>query len=305
MAIQLINLGTAPKGVDGDTQRTANQKMNANMQHLEQIADTAKTEAAAAKNDATAAQQSAATAQSTANTARSTADTAKSTAESARSTANSANATANSARSTANSAKSTADAALPKAGGTMTGAIAVNGTAWTSGSIAESYTINFVTNWGGKAHFFLRRTYSQYDEAVIRAEVTPSNYRDFTFRSNGNAYANGSWLNASDIRLKENIAPLAGMRAMLAQIQPIHYTMNGQDSLGYSAQELQQVLPDCVHVVGDIPGKDGETITDSLAVNYSALTAFNTQILKEQDAIIQTLLARVVQLEQALANANP
>ena len=52
MSIQYINLGTAPKGVDGDTQRTANLKMNGNIRYLDgqltaakQTADSAQAKA--------------------------------------------------------------------------------------------------------------------------------------------------------------------------------------------------------------------------------------------------------------------
>lgn len=194
---------------------------------------------------------------------------------------------------------------LRTSGGSVRGSIRLAGTEWSSGSTQESRYIQVSPNSGGFARFFHRRNSGNFDEAVVRAETSAGNWRDFNFRSNGNAYASGSWLNASDIRLKEDVTPLAGMRTLLAQIQPIHYVMNGQNGIGYSAQELQKALPDCVHIVGDTTDKDGNDIKDSLAVNYSALTAFNTQILKEQEAIIRNLLARVAQLEKALANANP
>ena len=51
---------------------------------------------------------------------------AKSAADDAQSAAEAAQSTANTAKTTANTAKTTASAALPKAGGTMTGAINMN-----------------------------------------------------------------------------------------------------------------------------------------------------------------------------------
>ncbi|WP_445974742.1 tail fiber protein [Paenibacillus enshidis] len=54
------------------------------------------------------------------------ANTANTAASNAQSTANTANSTATTAQSTANSAKTTADSSLPKAGGTISGSLAVN-----------------------------------------------------------------------------------------------------------------------------------------------------------------------------------
>ena len=60
-------------------------------------------------------------------TAQSTANSASSAASTAQSTANTAQSTANSAQSTANSAQSTANGCLQLSGGTITGALTING----------------------------------------------------------------------------------------------------------------------------------------------------------------------------------
>lgn len=67
------------------------------------------------------------TAYTTAQTANSTANTAQSTATTAQSTASTAQSTANTASSTASNALSTANGCLPLSGGTITGALTVNG----------------------------------------------------------------------------------------------------------------------------------------------------------------------------------
>lgn len=338
MTIQLINLGTPPKGVDGDTQRTANRKMNENMAYLaEELAQVQPL----ANN---AYPKSGGTVEG--NVYVSYASGSKWTGIHIDAQNDDAKGTFISGKYKGvdktglefitdvrdgsakfnllltppgnNTPRRTSylkvedagiwnraygwlhDYFLQTSGGRVRGGISLAGTEWSEGTIQESRQISFSPNSGGVSRLFHRRNAGNYDEVVLRAEVGPGNWKDFKFRSNGHAYANGSWLNASDIRLKEGLAPLAGMRALLAQIQPIHYTMHGQDSIGYSAQELQHVLPDCVHVVGDTIDKDGNEIKDSLAVNYSALTAFNTQILKEQERIICKLLERVRQLEIAL-----
>jgi hypothetical protein len=72
---------------------------------------------------ASAAQSTANTGVTNAAAAQTTANTGVTNAAAAQTTANAANTTANAANTTANTANTTANAALPKAGGTMTGAI--------------------------------------------------------------------------------------------------------------------------------------------------------------------------------------
>ena len=76
--------------------------------------------------------------------------------------------------------------------------------------------------------------------------------------------------------------------------------MNGTEAIGYSAQENREVMPACVTESGRAVTPDGKTIDDALALNYSGMTAYNTQVLKEQDAIIREMLARIEKLETAL-----
>ena len=52
----------------------------------------------------------------------------------------------------------------------------------------------------------------------------------------------------SDYRLKENIAPMTGALATVAQLKPVTYKWkaDGSDGQGFIAHELAEVVPDCV-----------------------------------------------------------
>lgn len=350
MSIQLINLGTAPKGVDGDTQRTANQKMNANIQYLNAQTSAAKQTAATALTKATEAANSAKDTASKAfaktggditgvtavrygggstgstltidntNGTRGSLDIAAGgVPKGGLSVYKQGNEYIVSITGTHNDASSDARAGLMTLGknnvwtqaygnlhdyfvkkNTLE-AIRTIGEGRVSGNVVESQGFaSEIRNRG--VHLFIREVSGQYSESVIRTYANNIGAKDFTFRYDGNAYAPGAWVNASDIRLKDKIMPLAGMRALLDRIQPIHYhhRLTGQDSVGYSAQELQDILPCCVHTVGYVATPEGDELTDTLALNYNAMTAVNTQIIKEQDAVIRSLLARVAALEKVL-----
>ena len=67
----------------------------------------------------------------------------------------------------------------------------------------------------------------------------------------GGITGNGAGINyssASDYRLKENVAPMTGALAKVAQLKPCTYTwkFDGSDGQGFIAHELQEVFPDAV-----------------------------------------------------------
>jgi hypothetical protein len=57
-----------------------------------------------------------------------------------------------------------------------------------------------------------------------------------------------SYLSVSDYRLKDNVAPMTGALATVAQLKPVTYKWkaDGSAGQGFIAHELQAVVPDCV-----------------------------------------------------------
>ena len=119
---------------------------------------------------------------------------------------------------------------------------------------------------------------------------------------------NGSGINfvtTSDYRLKENVAPMTGALAKVAQLKPCTYTwkFDGSDGQGFIAHELQEVFPTAVSGEKD----DVETYTDEdgneqtrikpQGVDTSNLVATLTAAIQEQQALITSLAARIAALE--------
>lgn len=102
---------------------------------------------------------------------------------------------------------------------------------------------------------------------------------------------------SSDYRLKENVAPMQDALDTVAQLNPVTYTWkaDGSAGQGFIAHELQAVVPDCV--TGEKDAVDAEGNPQYQGVDTSFLVATLVAAIKEQQAIITDLTARVAQLE--------
>jgi hypothetical protein len=124
------------------------------------------------------------------------------------------------------------------------------------------------------------------------------------FKYNGTAVGNVSvtgsttaYNTSSDYRLKENIQPMTGALATVAQLNPVIYNWksDGSDGQGFIAHELQAVVPDCVTGEKDAVDADGKPVYQG--VDTSFLVATLVSALQEQQDLIQTLQTQVAQLQ--------
>jgi hypothetical protein len=109
---------------------------------------------------------------------------------------------------------------------------------------------------------------------------------------------------SSDYRLKENIAPMTGALAKVAQLKPVTYKwkLDGSNGEGFIAHELAEVKPDCVSGDKDAIDADGNPVYQGIDTSF--LVATLTAAIQELKAIndtqaetINALTARVVALE--------
>ena len=113
-----------------------------------------------------------------------------------------------------------------------------------------------------------------------------------------------SYTTSSDYRLKENVVPMTGALATVAQLKPVKYKWksDGSDGQGFIAHELQAVVSDCV--TGTKDELDAEGNPKYQGIDTSFLVATLTAAIKElkaindtQDETINALTARIVALE--------
>jgi hypothetical protein len=98
---------------------------------------------------------------------------------------------------------------------------------------------------------------------------------------------------SSDYRLKNTIAPMTGALAKVALLKPCTYKWNadGSDGEGFIAHELAEVVPQCVTGEKDAVDEDGNPKYQGIDTSF--LVATLTAALQEQQAIIESLKARL------------
>ena len=106
-----------------------------------------------------------------------------------------------------------------------------------------------------------------------------------------------TYATSSDYRLKENIAPMMGALAKVAALNPVTYTWkaDGSNGQGFIAHELQAVVPDCVTGEKDAVDAKGNPVYQGIDTSF--LVATLTKAIQEQQAIIESLIARITILE--------
>jgi len=106
---------------------------------------------------------------------------------------------------------------------------------------------------------------------------------------------------SSDYRLKHDIQPMTGALAKVAQLKPVTYKWNADDSesQGFIAHELQEVVPECV--TGEKDAVDADGNPQYQGIDTSFLVATLTAAIQELSAKNDALEARIAALEGAQA----
>ncbi len=172
----------------------------------------------------------------------------------------------------------------------------------TSGSFGDSTPRLYITPTGSSAYQW--HTSASADANYYMHRVTNTgNYFFFGYNSSpvGSISTNGSstsYGTSSDYRLKENVAPMTGALAKIGQLKPCTYKwkLDGSNGQGFIAHELQAVVPECVTGEKDAVDKDGNIKPQG--VDTSFLVATLTAAIQEQQAIIESLTARIETLEK-------
>ena len=112
-----------------------------------------------------------------------------------------------------------------------------------------------------------------------------------------------SYVTSSDYRLKENIVPMTGALAKVAQLNPVTYDWKaGGSSQGFIAHELQAVVPDCV--VGDKDEVDSDGNIKPQGVDTSFLVATLTAAIQELKATVDAQATAIAELQARLPVEN-
>lgn len=150
---------------------------------------------------------------------------------------------------------------------------------------------------------FLRNWFRAGDDALIIGHTTNAISGDpyMAFNYNGSAIGtitqNGTtavaYNTSSDYRLKNSITPMTGALARVALLKPCTYKWNadGSDGEGFVAHELAEVCPHAVTGEKDAVDAEGKPIYQGIDTSF--LVATLTAAIQEQQAIIESLKARL------------
>jgi hypothetical protein len=186
-----------------------------------------------------------------------------------------------------------------------------------------STLITKTQNDSGGAQLYLNRL--NVDGATILFYKNSSNVGNISVTGSATSYNT-----SSDYRLKENIAPMTGALAKVAQLKPVTYTwkLDGKNSQGFIAHELQEVVPDCVtgekdgiEDIGTIADAKGNVIKTNVknpdvlnkgltwtktgsepkyqGIDTSFLVATLTAAIQELNAKVEAQAVRIAELEGA------
>jgi hypothetical protein len=115
--------------------------------------------------------------------------------------------------------------------------------------------------------------------------------------------ANNVYGALSDAKLKENVTDVTPKLDKLCQVRVVNYNLKGDyeqhKQLGVIAQELEQIFPGMVEEAPDRDAEGNILETTTKSVKYSVFVPMLIKAIQEQQALIQTLTARVAALEGA------
>jgi len=140
-------------------------------------------------------------------------------------------------------------------------------------------TADFVRGAGNDCqNFFNSGTGTRVGQIIVNASTT-------------------TYSTSSDYRLKEDVLPMTGALAKVAQLKPCTYKWkaDGSNGEGFIAHELQAVCPDAV--TGEKDAVDSEGNIKPQGIDTSFLVATLTAAIQEQQAMIEELKAKVAVLE--------
>jgi hypothetical protein len=118
----------------------------------------------------------------------------------------------------------------------------------------------------------------------------------FFVAGNGNVTnTNNSYGAISDAKLKENVTDATPKLEKLNQVRIVNFNMigNEQKQLGVVAQELETVFPAMVDETPDFDKEGNDLGTTTKSVKYSVFVPMLIKAIQEQQAIIESLKARL------------
>ncbi|WP_424133845.1 tail fiber domain-containing protein [Roseomonas chloroacetimidivorans] len=200
------------------------------------------------------------------------------------------------------------------AGGNMTAGNVITGGRFLCSTIEYAYQQNTAFNDGQNNYYsqfgggdmvgYNYRLFGRHITGVNAGFIIQTAGHGWFFDNAGNATTDGTWINGSDSRVKEDKIQISGALDKVVTLSGYTYKrvdlpqIDGsfRREAGLLAQDVRGVLPEAVFVGDKAPvtDPDGEGF---LSLNYNAVTALLVEAVKELVAKNAALEARVAGLE--------
>ncbi|MCU7549948.1 tail fiber domain-containing protein [Chitinophagaceae bacterium LB-8] len=139
----------------------------------------------------------------------------------------------------------------------------------------------------------------------------------YKFTVYGNALASGGVWQASDLKLKNNIADMSNAMDIINKLKPRTYffktneynklNLSGKKQYGFIAQELEQVIPELVITSTEETrdSSNGERNAEEIkSINYTAIIPLLVKAVQEQQQVINELKNELLELKQAMTKLS-
>ena len=136
-------------------------------------------------------------------------------------------------------------------------------------------------------HFYATSSNNTVQDCII--------YGNGDIQNTNNAYGA-----ISDIKLKENITDATPKLEQLNRVRVVNFNIKSspeQKQIGVIAQELENIFPGMVTEVNDRDADGSALETKTKSVKYSVFVPMLIKAMQEQQAMIETLTARITALE--------
>jgi hypothetical protein len=147
----------------------------------------------------------------------------------------------------------------------------------------------------GEGAFMVDKTTNTSTTSQVFIQFSINNQATANGQINANGASQAAFGSFSDRRLKENIVDLEPQLANICALRPVEFdyieSEGGGHQTGFVAQEMQEIYPDAV----------GERAPDGMltVTGWSKTEARLVKAIQEQQALIQSLTARIAALEGA------
>ena len=186
-------------------------------------------------------------------------------------------------------------------GSTGTSITGPQGSTGPTGNFSGTFNTNsWYNSTDGRGRLYFASTSHTYikssDDIIFRTSNSDTNR--VLFDNSGNGHFDADVIaystSVSDVKFKENIKPITGALSKIVKLRGVEFDWSGtqrkgKHDIGFIAQEIEKIIPEVVTTHTLKTGEFENNPTESKTVNYSVLTSYLVEAIKELKLEIENL----------------